>query len=76
MEATLPGKTKCLYIEDNSPKELTEQINKILEEYIVLDIKYIQNYQKYGAYIIYLTKDGSGLDILAKEYEMGDQNIL
>ena len=51
MEATLPGKTKCLYIEDNSPKELTEQINKILEEYIVLDIKYIQNYQKYGAYI-------------------------
>lgn len=80
MESTIPGKTRCTYKEASSPQALTDEINKFLDVFVVLDIKYIQNYQMYGAYIIYL--DGDTLDVNAKveyatkpqEYEIEDPN--
>lgn len=67
MEATIPGRTKCQYVEDSSPEGLTIKINKFLEKYIVIDIKPIQNFKMYGAYIIYLTNDNLTVAKLAED---------
>ena len=72
MESTIPGRTKCEYVEASSPKILTDEINTFLNKHIVLDIKYIQNYQMYGAYILYLTDIISTQKIEKAEYEMGE----
>lgn len=72
MESTIPGRTKCEYVEASSPVLLTVAINKFLETHIVLDIKYIQNYQMYGAYILYLTDLITTQKIDKAEYEIDE----
>lgn len=74
MESTVPGKTKCVYVEDTAPDLLTKQINKYLDKYIVIDIKYIQNFNKYGAYILYLAYESLEFHVEEKNYEVEEPN--
>jgi hypothetical protein len=60
MEPTIPGKTKCKYLEGSTPVKLENYITEFLKHHVVLDIKYhILPKYSYGAFLIYLDDENS-----------------
>ncbi len=67
---TIPGKTKCKYLEDTEPESLANQITVFLQDHTVIDISYQQHDDRFGAYLIYITDEPYVTTAKAVEYEM------
>lgn len=67
---TIPGKTKCTYLEDTEPESLANQITVFLQDHTVIDISYQQHDNRFGAYLIYITDEPYVTTAKAAEYEM------
>lgn len=67
---TIPGKTKCTYLEDTEPESLANQITVFLQDHTVIDISYQQHDDRFGAYLIYIADEPYVTTAKAAEYEM------